>query len=171
MLRHINQLTNIVNGVSALDRISGLIGQDGFQKVPSDGWIGVQERRPRSVNHINRVCELHRNLSVSLQLTGINERIVPHLFSVSLLLRASHSEPRTLQEGHNVVLTRKAAPSSGQLDVSEQLTNGQSENVRVVAVLWRDGQCVGSQLIVEIGCACQGIGVVIEDCTDLRGVT
>ena len=86
----------------------------------------------------------------------MNGRIVPHLFSVSLLSRVPQNKPRTShpQESHDVVLSREIVPSSGELDVSEQLTNGQSENFRVVTVLWCDSQCVRSQLLVKICRAC-----------------
>ena len=84
--------------------------------------------------------------------------------------RAPQGKPRTPEESHCVVLARKAVPSGGQLDVSEQLTDGQGNNVRIIAVLWRDGQCIRSQLVVKVGRACQGVGVVIEECNDLREV-
>jgi len=60
-------------------------------------------------------------------------------------------------------------PPSGQLDVSKQLASRQGEDICVVAVLWRDGQCVRGQVLVELGRACQDIGVVVEECVDLRG--
>ena len=63
----VNRLTDVVNGVSTLDRIGCLIGQDGLQKVPSDGGIGIQERWPCSVNYIDRVRELRENLSAPSQ--------------------------------------------------------------------------------------------------------
>jgi len=53
-----DQLPDVADGVSTPDWIGGLIGQDRFQKVPSDGWVGVQERRPRGVNYIDRVRRL-----------------------------------------------------------------------------------------------------------------
>jgi len=55
-----------------------------------------------------------------------------------------------------------------QLDVSEQLTNGQSDDVRVVLALLCDGPCVQSQLVVEIGRPRQYIGIVVEECNNLR---
>ena len=76
--------------------------------------------------------------------------------------------PRTSHESHNVVLDIcNTVPPSGQLDVSEQLTNGQGDDARVVANLWCDGQRVRGQLIVKIGRACPGVWVVIEKRTDL----
>ena len=94
-VRWVSRLPDVMNGVSALDWIGGLISQDGFQKVSSDSWVGIQERRPRGVNYINRVRELHRNPSVSPQLNTMNEHSAPHLFSVSLVPRAVENKART----------------------------------------------------------------------------
>jgi hypothetical protein len=52
-------LADVMDSVTTLDWISGLVGQDGLQEVPSNGRIGIQECRPRGINHINRVRELH----------------------------------------------------------------------------------------------------------------
>jgi len=79
-------------------------------------------------------------------------------------------KPRTPHKSHDVVLDESSTvPPNGQLDGSEQLTNGQSDDVRIVVVLWSDGQCVRCQIVVEIDRPRQGIGVVIEERNDLRG--
>lgn len=101
----------------------------------------------------------------------MNERIALHLVRVSMLSRVLQDEPRTPQESHSVVSTRETVPSDGQLDVSEKLANGQSDDVLVVAVLWCDGECVRDHLVVEIGRASKYIGVVIEKRANLRGGT
>lgn len=97
----------------------------------------------------------------------MNENIVPHLSSVSCI-RGLQNRPRTPHESHNVVLdVCNTIPPSGQLDVSEQLTHGQGDDVHVVALLWGDGQRVRSQLVVEIGRTCQSVRIVVEKRADL----
>ena len=54
-MRWPNRLTDVVNGRSIRGRVGSLIDQDRLQKIPSDGRVGVQERGPRSVDHINHV--------------------------------------------------------------------------------------------------------------------
>jgi len=72
-----SQLPDIVDGVSILNGIGGLIGQDWLQEASSDGWIGIQERRPRGVNYVNRVRILGQNPSVPPQPTGVSEISYP----------------------------------------------------------------------------------------------
>ena len=82
------------------------------------------------------------------------------------------SKKSTSHKSHDVSRdVSSTVPPRGQLDISEQLSNGQGDNVRVVTVLWCDGQCVRSQLVVKIGRARQDIGVIIEERSNLRIVT
>lgn len=67
MLKRVNELTEVRNGIPSLDRVGGLIGQERLQEISPDGWIGVQERGPCGVDHINRVGELRRNPLAALK--------------------------------------------------------------------------------------------------------
>lgn len=81
-------------------------------------------------------------------------------------------KPLTPHESHNIRRdVSGTVPSRGYLDISEQLSSGQSEDVRVVAVLWCDGQCVRSQFAIEGVRARQHVGVIIEKHRDLWAVT
>lgn len=51
-------------------------------------------------------------------------------------------EPRTPHKSHDIGRdVSSTVPPSGYLDVSKHLADGQSENVRVVGVLWCDSKC------------------------------
>ena len=157
-----------MNRVSTLCWISDLIGQDRFQKVSSEGSIGIQERWPCGINYINRVRELDGNLLVPSQ-EPKNAGISYPICRTSADVRGfSRDKSRTPHESHNVVLdVRTAVPPNGYLDVSKQLADGQSNDFCVVVVLWCDGQRIRSQFVVEIGRARQSIRVVFEKGNDL----